>query len=244
MEKLQPLGAGVRIYVSDMHRFGTDAILLADFAAPKRSDVACDLGTGCGIIPLLWCRFDAPESITAIDIQPEAVELVTRSVALNGLENRVRPLLADLRESMPQENSRYSLVTMNPPYKTVEGGLQSPDDPRRIARHEVTCTVYDAAECASRLLKNGGRFCVCHRPERLSDLFDAMRKSGVEPKRLRLVCQRAGSKPGLILVEGKKGARAGMVIDPPFYIEDESGNDSPQMAEIYKEYRQAKEQDK
>ncbi len=242
MERLLPLGKGVKIYVSDVHRFGTDAILLADFAAPKRSDTVCDLGTGCGIIPMLWCRESHPENITAVDIQAEAVALLTRSLEENGLVGRVRPLLADLRELPVQENCRYSLVTMNPPYKTVSGGLQSPDDPRRIARHEVTCTVFDAAKAASRLLKNGGRFCLCHRPERLSDIFEAMRQAGVEPKRLRLVCQRAGSAPSLVLVEGKKGANAGLCIDPPFFIEDGEGEDSPQMAEIYKDYRKVKEE--
>ena len=238
MEELLPLGAGIRLYVSPDHRFGTDAILLADFAAPKKADAACDLGTGCGIIPLLWCRTDAPSAVTAMDIQPEAVRLLTRSVALNGLEDRVRPVLADLRDKRPQENGSYSLVTMNPPYKTVTGGVPSPSEPRRIARHEVFCTVYDAAECAARLLKNGGRFCLCHRPERLCDALDAMRRNGIEPKRLRVVCQRVGRAPVLVLIEGKKGARPGMTVEVPFYIEDAVGRISPEMEEIYGDYRQ------
>lgn len=242
MDNIQPLGCSVKIYVSDIHRFGTDAVLLADFARPKRSDEACDLGTGCGIIPMLWCRSDAPKSITAVDIQPDAVELVQKSVELNGLQGRVTPLEHDLRQPFEGHNARYTLVTMNPPYKTVTGGVQSLERGRLIARHEVTCTMNDAANAASRLLKSGGRFCVCHRPERLTDVMSAMRENGIEPKRLRLVCQREGAQPNLILVEGKKDSHSGIVIEPNLFIEGENGEFSDEMKEIYKEYNKAKEQ--
>ncbi len=242
MDNIQPLGCSVKIYVSDVHRFGTDAVLLAYFAAPKRSDEACDLGTGCGIIPMLWCRTDAPKKITAVDIQPDAVELVRRSVALNGLEGRVEPIQHDLRIPLNGHNGRYSLVTMNPPYKTVTGGVQSLDKGRLMARHEVTCTMYDAAKAAARLLRSGGRFCVCHRPERLVDVMCAMRENGIEPKRLRLVCQRDGAQPNLILAEGKKDSRSGIIVEPTLFIEGQNGEFSEEMKEIYREYNKAKEQ--
>ncbi len=241
MDKLQPLGCGIKIYVSSVHRFGTDAVLLADFAEPKLSDKACDLGTGCGIIPLLWCRHDAPESITAIDIQSSACRLAEASVKLNALDDRVKVLNLDLREPDRSLWDKFTLVTMNPPYKTVTGGLQSPDEERLIARHEVTCTVNDAAQCAARLLKFNGRLCMCHRPERLADLMSAMRENGIEPKRLRIVCQRADSDANLILLEGKKGAKPGMTVEAPLIIEDYDGSYSRRMREIHKDYIEAKE---
>ena len=52
-EKFQLLGRGIKVKINRVHRFSTDAVLLADFASPKKDDIACDLGTGCGIIPLL-----------------------------------------------------------------------------------------------------------------------------------------------------------------------------------------------
>ena len=51
--------------VSAEHKFGTDAFLLSDFAAPRRRDAACDLGTGCGIVALCWYRTPIPVPGTA-----------------------------------------------------------------------------------------------------------------------------------------------------------------------------------
>lgn len=243
-EKLQPLGCGIRIYTSDIHRFGTDAVLLADFAAPKRNDVACDLGTGCGIIPLLWCRHSLAKHITAVDIQQDAIDLLNRSCELNGLGEKVTPICADLRSFGGEMYGEFTLVTMNPPYKRLTGGLISPTDGRAIARHEVTCTVEDAVECASKLLKSGGRLVMCHRPERLVDLICAMRSFSIEPKRLRFVCQRDGSTPSLILCEGKKDANAGMTIDAPFIIENGQCEYSDRMKEIYADYLAAKTEER
>ena len=230
--KLQPIGAGVEIYTNSVHKFGTDAVLLAHFAAPTNNDVACDLGTGCGIIPLLWCRDKRLKGLTALDIQPDAVDLLKQTVAHNNIEG-VDIRCADLRALPKEMQGKYTLVTMNPPYKRVEGGLISPNMSRAIARHEIKCTVCDMAKAAAKLLKPSGRLCVCHRPERLSDLICAMREAGVEPKRLQLVCQREGEPPMLILCEGRRGGNSGMTVEPPLIVENAEGGYSPKMKEIY-----------
>ena len=231
--KLQPIGRGIEIYTNSVHKFGTDAVLLAHFAAPATTDVACDLGTGCGIIPMLWCRENPPKRLTAVDIQPDAAELVKATLLHNNLSG-VQVRCADLRQLDKAMHGQYTLVTMNPPYKRLEDGLISPNEGRAIARHEVKCTVDDMAKAAAKLLKPSGRLCVCHRPDRLGDLICAMRNAGIEPKRLQLVCQRAGEPPMLILCEGRRSGCSGMVIEPPLIVEDEGGQYSPKMKEIYK----------
>ncbi len=239
--KLLPLGGGMQIYTNNVHKFGTDAILLADFAAPRKNDIACDLGTGCGIIPLLWCRGDAPKCITAVDIQRDAIELLKKSAAFNSLFGRVTPILADLKALSGEMTCKYTLVTMNPPYKKLTGGMMSLDDGRAIARHEVKCTLEDIVKSAARLLKPSGRLCMCHRPERMADLVCAMRANGIEPKRLRIVCNRVGSAPSLILCEGRKGGAVGMTVDAPLIIEINSGEYTAEMKEIYAEFEAARE---
>jgi len=231
--KLQPIGAGIEIYTNGVHKFGTDAVLLANFAAPTENDDACDLGTGCGIIPLLWCRHKKPKSLTAVDIQSDATELLKMSAEHNLIEG-IQILNADLRALPKEMQGKYTLVTMNPPYKKVEGGLISPNMSRAIARHEIKCTVSDMTKAAAGLLKPSGRLCVCHRPERLTDLICAMREAGIEPKRLQLVCQRVGDSPMLILCEGRRGGNSGMTLLPPLFVEDGQGGYSPEMKEIYK----------
>ena len=216
MERREPLGEGLHIWTSDAHRYGADALLLAAFAAPRpREREACDLGTGCGIIPLVWSERPQPVQITAVDISPEACGLLRRSVQDAGLEARIRVVCADLREPHAALGSgRFDLVSMNPPYFVAGHGAQSPDPARRAARHETSCTLRQAAQAAARLLRNGGRFCVCHRPERLCDLLCTLREAGLEPKRLRFAAARADGVPWLVLCEAKKGARPGLRMLP------------------------------
>lgn len=242
MGNLQPLGGGVEIYVSPTHRFGTDAILLADFASIKGRDRAIDLGTGCGIIPFLWCANGHSGGITAVEISGAAADMAARSARHNGLEGQVDIINADLRRlcaDRPELRGAFTLVTMNPPYKAANDGAQSPDDERRQARHEVNCTTDDVCNCAAGLLNFGGRLCMCQRPDRLCDLIVSMRTAGIEPKRLRMVCQRAGAAPMLILIEGKRGGRPGLVNLPPLYVEGENGDFSPEMLDIYGGFKAA-----
>ena len=56
---------------------------------------------------------------------------------------------------------------------------------------------------------------MCLRPERPCELMCKMSAAGIEPKRLRTVSKRAGCAPWLILVEGKRGGKSGLVIEPP-----------------------------
>lgn len=235
--RLEYLGSGITAVVSSEHGFGTDALLLAYFAAPKKKNKACDFGTGCGIIPLLWCRQERTEKITAVEIQPEACRQVQSAIERNGLQEKLEIVNADLRRLkglLPMAS--FDLVTMNPPYKAANAGIKSTAEAERIARHEVLCTLDESAAAAAALLKFSGRFCLCHRPERLCDVLTAMRGTGIEPKRLRLVAQKNGKAPWLILVEGRKGGKAGMVIEPQLCIEKDVGGYSDEMRGIYGTY--------
>lgn len=234
---IEPLGGNIKIQVTDEYRFGTDAVLLAHFAAPRKNDNAVDLGTGGGIIPLLWCKGDAPEHIIGVDIQAPACKLAAGSAEISGVSDRFRVICGDLKEIrtlLPAGESR--LVTCNPPYRTGGGGIVNPNDARAIARHEIACKLEDIIAAAAYLLNSGGRFCLCQRPERLCDVMTLMRQYKLEPKRLRLVCQRAGAEPWLFLIEGRKDSSAGMRIAPTLYIE-ENGQSSAEMEEIYGDYR-------
>ena len=124
----QHIGRGVMVYTSKAHSFGTDALLLADFAAPRPREQACDLGTGCGIIPLYWLARGGPELVWGMDVQPRAVEQFTAGIRASGGEGRLLPLLGDLRALPPElPRGRLELVTCNPPYQRGTGLL--PQDP-------------------------------------------------------------------------------------------------------------------
>lgn len=235
--KREPLGNGFFVYVSPHHTFGTDAVVLRNFAKPKRKERMVDLGTGCGIIPLLVLR-DLPE-VTAIgvDISEEATTQAEKTAKELSLSN-FTVINSDLKELKGKiEFGCHTLVTCNPPYKAPNAGLKNPDSVEMVARHEVACTLEDIVCVSARLLQSGGRLCMCQRPERLSEMMCLFSKYKVEPKRLRLVAQRKGEEPWLVLLEGRRSGKIGLRIEPTLYVE-ENGKLSKEMIELYGSYKE------
>lgn len=221
--KYEKLTEKIYVCASSDHRFGTDAFLLADFSKYRAKDKACDLGTGCGIIPLIMQKSRPPQVTYAVDIQEGAIEQLRRGMERSKTSGIV-PICADLKELWEGAPlGQLDLVTCNPPYKADNAGFQSEITAQRIARHEIMCDIYDVCAAAEKLLKFGGRLCVCNRPERLSDVIHAMKCSNIEPKRIRFVSKNPEEAPWLFLIEGKKGSKPFMQVEPQLYIRSENG---------------------
>lgn len=238
-EHIEYLSQSLGIVVSSAHTFGTDALLLAHFAAPRKNDMACDLGTGCGIIPMLWCRDGQCRSIDAVEIQPRGCDQLRRTVTANGLSHKLTVHNRDLKAlDGVLKKAAFDLVTMNPPYKAENSGIPSAKAHDKIARHETLCSLDDICTCAAGLLRFGGKFCMCLRPERLAETMHAMSVCRLEPKRLRLICKTAADAPWLCLLEGRLGGKHGMVIERNLYVYESSGQLSAEMLQILGKYRE------
>ena len=230
------LGSGITAFVSKEHTFGTDAVLLADFANPGSKAKCCDLGSGCGIIPLLWCK-KKTGLITAVEISEKAVSQINEAVEFNNLGDRIVALNCDLRELKGKVDfGSYNLVTMNPPYTAEGAGIISASNADKIARHGTMCSFDDVCKAAAFLLNFGGKLCMCIRPERMAELFSSMQKCGIEPKRMRFVSKRPEKAPWLILVEGRRGGKSGMKVEPELFVYGDGNEYSDEMKRIYGDY--------
>ena len=237
-ERTEALATNLNIYVSEAHIFTSDAIVLASFCAPRHKDKCCDLGTGNGIIPLLWHRDFSPKEIVGVELSESAVELFTKTLTENNLTDKIKLIHSDLRKLkgvLP--NEYYDIVSINPPYKKLGTGIVNEGKDYKNARHEFTCTLEDCSRAAAQLLKFGGRFCICQRPERLPDIISAMRKFKIEPKSMREVIQRIGKEPSLVMVEGKKGSAPGFRINSPLILEKENGEYTEEAADLFYAYK-------
>ncbi len=235
-EHIEYINSSLKLIVSDSHTFGTDALLLAAFSAPKRKNTVCDFGTGCGIIPFYWLS-KGVEKVHAVEIQSLACDQLTRSIEINDLYEKFTLINSDLRllkGKLPEGS--FDLVTMNPPYTAEGHGIISETAADKVARHETNLNLSELFLSASRLLKFGGRMCICLRPERLSEAMYLMHEAKLEPKRLRFVSQKDGKAPWLFLLEGKKGRNPGLIVEKELHIESPDGSPSKEMAEIIGDY--------
>lgn len=218
----------------DAFRFGTDSVLLADFAAPRKRDRAVDLGCGTGAIALLMAGHEPSLTVDAVELQPEIADMARRSVQLNGLEDRVAVHALDMRQAWHALGAgRFSLAVCNPPYGRSGAALESLSDAVRIARHEGDLTPDALARSAAMLLKNGGRFCAIYPAPRAYELMRAMDEAAIAPKRVRTVHGVAGRAPKFVLLEGVKGGGEGLHWLPPLVLREADGSFTEEWHRIY-----------
>lgn len=237
-ERLDDLQCGGLMLIQrpDVFRFGTDSVLLADFAAPRRKDTAVDLGCGTGAIALLMAAHMPGLRVDAVELQPEVADMARRSVALNRMEDRVNVLTLDLREAWRELGvGRRSLVVCNPPYGRRGAALESAGDAKRVARHEGDLTPAELARAAELLLKSGGRFCCVYPAPRAYELMRAMDDHRIAPKRVRAVQGVAGRAPKQVLIEGVRDGGEGLHWLPPLILRDPDGGFTDEWHRIYDE---------
>ena len=172
--------------------------------------------------------------LTGLEIQPDSADMASRSVRLNGLESRVRIVQGDIREADALfAPASFGLVTCNPPYMIQSHGLQNPDSPKAIARHEVLCCFDDVARAAEKLLKSGGHFYLVHRPFRLAEIMTTLRDHGLEPKRMRLVYPYVDREPNMVLLDCTRGGRPRLTVERPLIVYKEPGVYTDEIYEVY-----------
>lgn len=206
--------------------FGSDTYLLSAFIKEQKYARAADLGSGTGIASLLCAARKKFAHIYAIEIQKVFAELIERNAKLNGFEGVITAINADVRDvKASHTGGELDAVFCNPPYMKANAGKRNDADEKYIARHEVFGGIYDFCAAASRLLKFGGKFYCVYRPDRLSELMDAMHSSRLEPKRMTFVHPDEFTSPSAVLVEAKKGGSPSMKLTAPLIIHKEAAKD-------------------
>lgn len=200
--------------------YGTDAVLLANFVRAKSGERFLDLGAGTGILSIL-INGKTGACFDAVELNESMCDMARRSVALNAQQASIRVLCADLRTLIAKPGfENFDAAVSNPPY--FAGGTKSADTQRRMSTHQEECTVYDVAACAKRLVKNGGNFFMVYPASLLAQACHALGENRFEVKRAQLVFTKRGAAPHVVLLEAKKGGRAGMVWETPILLHEKS----------------------
>ena len=214
--------------------FGMDAVLLSGFVRVKPGERALDLGTGTGIIPILLRGKTEGRDFTGLEIQEESADMARRSVAYNHLEESISIVTGDIKEAAALFGAAsFDVVTSNPPYMTGNHGLDNPEQPKAIARHELLCTLEDVVRETSKVLRPGGRFYLVHRPFRLAEIMTVLVKYKLEPKRMRLVYPFVDKEPNMVLLEALSGGRSRITVEKPLIVYKEQGVYTDEIYDIY-----------
>jgi tRNA1Val (adenine37-N6)-methyltransferase len=202
------------------YRFSVDALLLSQFIKIQRNEKAIDLGTGCGILPLLLSHTTKAHSFVAVEIQKGLAELAKTNVRLNHLGNQVSILCMDfrkLKDLFPP--GCFDVVFSNPPYRKYQTGRVNPTLEKAIARHEMKGTLRELISIASYLLPSKGRCYLIYSVSRIVDLLLVLRSRRLEPKRLQLVYPRFNEEAKFVLVESVKASGVELKVMQPLILQ-------------------------
>ena len=214
--------------------FGMDAVLLSAFVKVKPKQRVLDLGTGTGVIPILLEAKTPGEHFTGLEIQPDSADMARRSVALNGLTDKIDIVTGDIKyASKIFGASSFDVITTNPPYMIGSHGIKNDRDAKTIARHEVLCSLDDILRESAKMLKQGGHFYMVHRPFRLAEIFSKMVEYRIEPKRMCLVYPYVDKEPNMVLIEGLHGGKSRLTVEKPLIVYKEPGVYTEEIYEIY-----------
>lgn len=215
--------------------FGIDSILLTDFAKEiKENSTIIDLGTGTGILGILLSKKVNPSKVIGIEIQKEVYEMAKRSVSLNNLEDKLEIVNSNIKDVQDKlQINTFDVVVTNPPYKKVGTGIMNENNKKLISRHEITASLEDFIKVSHKLLKDKGNLYMVHRPDRLVEIIELLRKYKLEPKKIRHVYPKEGKEANLILIKATKNAKPFLKIEPPLYIYKENGKYSNEILKIY-----------
>lgn len=215
--------------------FSLDSVLLPNFVTiNKNIKNILDIGCGNAPIPLiLSTKTDA--HITGVEIQPEIYDLAKKSVEINNLENQIEIINEDIIEfAKSSESDQFDVITCNPPFfKVNECSNLNDNECKRIARHEIKLNLNDLFKVAKKLLKNNGVISIVHRPERMIEIIETMKKNNIEPKRIRLVYPKYNEEANMLLIEGRKNGNVGLKILPPLYAHENDGNYSKEVLKYF-----------
>lgn len=225
-ERLDDLQIGGLELIQDPEKFcfGVDAVFLSDFVRVRPGESVLDLGTGNGIVPVLLSAKTKAGHITGLEIQADTAEMARRSVAHNHLEDRIDIVTGDIKEAAELfRPAFFDVITTNPPYMLADHGQRNPDDAKAIARHEILCKLDDILRESMRLMQDKSRFYMIHRPFRLTEIMIKMHEYKIEPKRIRFIHPYIDKEPTMVLIEGVRGAKPRVTVEPPLIIFDRHG---------------------
>lgn len=220
---------------TQMFNFSLDSVLLPRFITlNKKIKNILDIGTGNAPIPIILSTLTTA-NITGVEIQKDVYELAKESIKINNLEQQIDIINGDIKEVYNNyESDSFDVITCNPPFfKVSSTSNYNESNYKTIARHEVKLNLEQLCKISKKLLKNNGILGIVHRPDRLIDIIETMRKNNIEPKKIQFVYPKQGSLANVLLIEGSKNGKPGLKILDPLYVHNKDGSYTKEVKQLF-----------
>ena len=209
----------------DYFNFSLDSIMLPNFIHfNKKINLILDLCTGNAPIPLVIST-KTEAKIYGVEIQKEIFDLAIQSVKINNLEEQIEIINEDVNDLMDIfKSDSFDLITCNPPYfKINERTLRNENEVKMNARHETLVNIEQICNISKKLLKNNAPLYMVHRSDRLTEIFDTLKRNNLEPKRIRFIYPKEGTESNMVLIEARKNGHTGLIVEEPLIAHNADG---------------------
>lgn len=228
---------GLKLYQDpDCFCFSLDSVVLANYCKIRKRDAnIVEFCSGNGVVSIIMSR-RTNANIVGIEIQKKLYDMANESLDYNNLNDRITFINDDIKNFVKDKDNYVDLIVCNPPYfKYDESNKINDSIEKQIARHELCINIDEICSCASKILKDNGKLCIVHRSDRFTDVYDAMKKYRIEPKRIKFIYNNEDSQAEMFLIEGQKNAGTGLIIDKPLLVRNLDGSYSDEYKKLQEE---------
>ncbi len=214
--------------------FSLDSVLLANFVKVNNKQKIIDFCSGNAPVPL-FLSTKTKSKITGVELQKPIFDLAVKSIKLNKLKDQIQMINKDVKElSKLYETDTFDLITCNPPYFKYENNDNiNNEEIKAIARHEIKLNLEDIFKCAKKILKNNGKIAIVHKTDRLIDIIFYMKNNNIEPKRIQFIYPFLESRSNLVIIEGAKNAKPGLIVEKSIVVHNNDGSYTDEVKNIF-----------
>jgi tRNA1Val (adenine37-N6)-methyltransferase len=146
------------IHHEQSFKVGTDGVLLGTWATIEKCNMILDIGSGCGLIPLILAQRTSSTQIIGVEIDKQATQEALKNIDESPWADRVKIVNDTVQAFAAKQSSKFDFIISNPPY--FINSTKSTKKQQSTARHTDTLPFEDLLDATNKLLSSEGKLAV------------------------------------------------------------------------------------